>query len=128
MIVNEELKHLIVFLLKRGFSLVCVLATLIMMTYQFYKYVQNWDDTQVEYQNFNSREGDVYPSLAICLTALDEERLKEFGDNITARHYAEFLLGRRWDEKMLKVDYENVIKHLDEYILESVSYTHLRAH
>ena len=34
MIVNEELKHLIVFLLKRGFSLACASATLIMIIYQ----------------------------------------------------------------------------------------------
>ena len=101
MIVNEELKHLIVFLLKRGFSLACVFTTLIMMIYQLYMFCQNTDDTQVEYQYFNGREFDVYPSLAICLTAIDEERLKEFGDNITAKHYAEFLLGERWDERML---------------------------
>ena len=117
---NEKDERMLFFLLvlKRIFSLLCIFATLFMVNFQFYEFNLNSDETQVEYKTFNNGIGDPYPSIALCLTvAIYEDRLKEFGDNLTAIDYGRFLVGGNKDENMLKVDYEKVTTHWDEYIL-----------
>ena len=110
--------NLLVLTLQRGWVLLCICATLITVIMQCHNYGKGEDDTQVEYKSFNERELDVYPSIATCLTiAINEERLKVYGANYTAKDYDAFLKGLHWDENMLKVDYENVIQHWDEYII-----------
>ena len=104
--------------LKPGFALLCIFATLSTVIWQFHHYCKGEDETQVDYKHFNEAELDVYPSIALCVTiAIDEERLKEYGKNLTAKDYASFLLGDHWDSALLKIDYENVIKHWDDHIL-----------
>ena len=115
---NRGLNQLLMLALKRGFTLVCIFATLITAIWQFYTYGKGEDQTQVEYKHFNEAESDIYPSIALCVTtAVNEERLKEYGANFTAEQYVSFLQGKHWDQSMLKVDYENVIKKWDKNIL-----------
>ena len=49
--------------------------------------------------------------------AIKEEDLNIYRYNVTPLQYAEFLLGYHWDRNMMNIDYENVIQHLNEYIL-----------
>ena len=115
---NGTLNQYLMLGLKRGFTLVCIFATLITAIWQFYTYGKGEDQTQVEYKHFNEAESDIYPSIALCVTtAVNEERLKEYGANFTAEQYVAFLQGQHWDQSMLKVDYENVIKKWDKNIL-----------
>ena len=109
---NRGLNQLLMLALKRGFTLVCIFATLITAIWQFYTYGKGEDQTQVEYKHFNEAESDIYPSIALCVTtAVNEERLKEYGANFTAEQYVAFLQGQHWDQSMLKVDYEKCCKH-----------------
>lgn len=81
-------------------------------------YEKGEDETQVQYKSFNARKSDVYPSIALCLSnAIDDESLKEYGENLTAKDYSLFLLGQHWDKSMLNIDYERVVKRWDEHIL-----------
>ena len=124
---NVEVKRLIIFLLKGIWIFICTFATLLTVIWQCYKYGKGEDVTQVEYKNFNENELDIYPSIALCFTmAIKEERLSGYGYNVTPRQYADFLQGNSGygirnvtenTNNMMKIDYQNVIQHLDEYIL-----------
>ena len=115
---HERMLQLLVLALKRGLALLCIFDTVLFVKIQFDKYSQDLDETQVEYKSFNTRVDDPYPSIALCLTmAIHEERLKKFGENLTAQDYARFLEGSNGDENMLKVEYENVTTQWTDYIL-----------
>ena len=115
---HERMLQLLVLALKRGLALLCIFDTLLFVKIQFDKYNQDSDETQVEYKSFNTRVDDPYPSIALCLTmAIHEDRLKEFGENLTAQDYANFLAGANPDKNMLKVDYEKVTTQWREYVL-----------
>ena len=117
---NEHPSHWLVHVLRRCFALLCIFATLTTVTLQFHKYGKGEDETQVEYKKFNEGESDIYPSVGLCLTmAINEERLKKYGENFTSEQYVSFLTGTKydWNKEMLKVDYENVMQHWNEYIL-----------
>ena len=74
--------------------------------------------THMQYKSFNENEVDVYPSIGLCFTmAIKEGNLKLYGYNVTPSQYAGFLQGYTWDSNLMKVDYENVIQQLHEYIV-----------
>ena len=115
---NKRIGHCLVLLLNRCFTLFCVFSTLVAVILQFMTYHKGEDETQVQYKSFNARESDVYPSTALCLyNAIDEESLKEYGENLTAMDYSLFLIGEHWGKSMLNIDYERVFKKWDEHIL-----------
>ena len=115
---DERMLKWLVLALKRGFTVLCIVVTLVMVKIQIDLYRQNSDEAQVEYKNFNTGINDPYPSIAFCLTmAIYEDRLKEFGHNLTAQDYVRFLQGGNSDRNMLKVDYEKVTTQWNEYIL-----------
>ena len=91
---DERMLQFFVLVLKRCFTLLCIVVTLVLVKFQVDIYCQNSDETQVEYETFNTKIDDPYPSIAFCLTmAIHEDRLKEFGDNLTARDYAYVIAG-----------------------------------
>ena len=72
----------------------------------------------MEYKTYNENKMDIYPSIGVCFTmAVKEENLNNYGYNITSKKYVEFLNGYVWDSNLMKVDYENVIQRLGDYII-----------
>ena len=121
------MNQLLIYVLKRIWILFCAFATLLAVILQCYDYGKGQDVTQMEYKSFNENELDVYPSIGLCFTmAIKEEDLNIYRYNVTPLQYAEFLLGYHWDRNMMNIDYENVIQHLNEYIL-TYGYTGIHA-
>ena len=68
-------------------------------------------------------ETDLHPSLTICLDlAINEERLKMYGNNFKSSAYVRFLKGYVWDKEMLKVNYDEIMLNITDIIL-LVGYT-----
>ena len=95
----------------------CILATSMTMVWQCYNFYRGEENTIVEYKTFNEMETDVYPSIGLCWTLpINIENLKRHGKRFTPSSYAYFLAGYHWDKDMLKVDYNNVTIHFEDYI------------
>lgn len=103
----------------------CISLTIFSVATQFHNYLQNDDVTRVDYKRFNERKNDFYPSIGFCLTLpFKKEKLIEYGQNITPEAYADFIIGKKWDEDMLKIDYDYVVQDLHEYIVQ-VAYSNV---
>ena len=98
-------------------TLCCITATISTVTLQCLNYFEDEDVTRLEYKRFQEDDTDLYPSIGLCFTMpIRKERLKHYGLNVTAQAYSDFLAGKLWNEEMLKIDYEDVIQHLEQYV------------
>ena len=99
-------------------ALCCITATIFTVTLQCLSYFEDEDVTRLEYKRFQEDVKDLYPSIGFCFTMpIREERLRHYGLNVTPQAYSDFLTGKSLNEEMLKIDYDDVIQHLEQYIL-----------
>ena len=115
---KTSLTYISVEVLSYTFSVLCILGTLGLAFNCFLKYKENDDISRTSYQKFHfGGKENVYPSTTLCFVDpfLDHE-LQKYGDGINASSYSKFLLGRHWDDRMLKVDFDNVTISLTDYL------------
>ena len=106
--------------------LCCILLTIGTVVRQCHNYLQNEDVTRLDYKPFHEDEKDLYPSIGFCFTLpILKEKLRRYDPNLTPKAYSYFLAGENWDERMLKVNYADVIVNLREFIL-SYGYMNLK--
>ena len=100
------------------FLLVCTIATIGFICFCLYKYSLNDDISQVTFQEFHKKKDNIYPSLTICASSIFyEENLKSYGEGINISTYTDFMNGQNWDDRMIKVDYDNVTLNFSNYLL-----------
>ena len=69
----------------------------------------NEDSSIIEFNTFNGVGNDIYPTLTICFSGRGIFRLKYIKEKYGTRtHYEHFLRGEVWDDKLNKVEYEEV--------------------
>ena len=69
----------------------------------------NEDSSIIEFNTFNGVGNDIYPTLTICFSGRGIFRLKHIKEKYgTKTHYEHFLRGEVWDDKLNKVEYEEV--------------------
>ena len=109
------------------FSMICLFATIGLSIYALYRFSNDEDTTLVRVTKFLSSKDAIYPSLSFCiLPPFLEKQFKIYGDNsINMTSYIEFLDGEIWDDRFLKVDYDNVTVSLIDNILELEYETHV---
>ena len=97
---------------------ICTSATIAFICFCLYKYSQNDDVSQVTFQEFHKKKDNLYPSVSICLSSIFyEENLKSYGDGINISTYTDFMSGEYWDDRIDKVDYDNVTLNFSNYLL-----------
>ena len=108
------------------FSMICFLATMGLSIYVMYRYSKDEDTTLVRVTKFHSSKDAIYPSFSFCIfPPFLEKKFEVYGDySINMTSYTEFLDGKTWDERFLKVDYDNVTVSLSDNILEGYYVTH----
>ena len=100
------------------FHFICTSATIAFICFCLYKYSQNDDVSQVTFQEFHKKKDNLYPSVSICLSSIFyEEKLKSYGDGINISTYTDFMSGEYWDDRIEKVDYDNVTLNFSNYLL-----------
>ena len=94
-----------------------VLSTISCVLWCMWEYSLDLDLSQVDHKNFGEEENFIMPSFSLCFAnPFLADNLKHYGFNITIENYLDFLVGKYYDERMLKIDFENVTKDLDDYI------------
>ena len=108
--------------------MICILATVGLSIYSMYRYSLNEDTTEVRVTSFLSSKDSIYPSLSFCiLPPFLKNNFTIYGDeNINLTSYQNFLKGDFWDDKMLKVDYDNVTIALSDNLINGTYKTHSR--
>ena len=106
-----------------SFRLVCLFSTGALLMFCSWKFNQNESTSLVDFQKYNDKEKDIYPSFTLCFEIYpgmeglyDSKKLKEIYKIENRTRYIRFLRGEEWDKEMLKVDYDDVTMHLKDYV------------
>ena len=98
------------------FHCICVLATIILSSKCIYDFFLNENISLVEYRSFQEFGHSGYPSISLCiLYPFLENKLRMHGSGINVTSYVMFLNGSLSDERMAKIDYDNVTISLSDY-------------
>ena len=104
------------------FHLSCLLATVALQIQCLLNYFRNEDVSIVEYKTLSNPsttlirdpEDNFYPSISFCIiNPFLESKLKSYGNGINTTSYSKFLQGDLWDDRMLKIDYDDVTVSLN---------------
>lgn len=102
------------------FRLVCIVITASIIAYNISLYSQDEDLTEVSYQMYNQDEEGIYPGITICVaTPFRNKELEMYGARINKTTYGNFLRGRLWDDRMLRVNFDSVTMDIKDYLIEA---------
>ena len=105
---------------KYVFHFLCGVATVGFTIYCVHQYIKDEDVARIEFAEFNAEEDNIYPTITLCFPSpLIEEKLASYGEGITVGSYSAFLTGQNgsWDERMAKIDYDDVSINIEDYFL-----------
>ena len=97
------------------FRILCLVFTILMVSYWCYTYDQDDDLVTVDYKAFDNSKATVLPTVSICVdNPFPDKKLEQIDKNLNSSTYRQFLTGRVYGEMLADVDYENVtIQHSD---------------
>ena len=99
------------------FRIACLITTISLSVYWFYKFSLNKDLIAIEYKKYYAQEKDVYPMLSICLrNPISETKLRKINPTVSVASYIEFLSGNYFDPKLLDIDYLEIIENMADYV------------
>ena len=99
------------------FNLACWVATISLTSYWLHRFLMDEDLVKVEYKKYFAEEKAVFPVLSLCLKdSISEKKLNQTGAQVTVSTYLDFLNGKYFDQKMLNIKYEDIIKNMSDYI------------
>ena len=98
-----------------SFRLGCLISTGALLIFCSWKFNKNDSTSLVDFQTYNDKEKDIYPSFTLCFYSYggmeglyDKQKLNETYKIENRTRYISFLNGEEWDTEMLKVDYDDV--------------------
>ena len=105
--------------LKYAYVIILVSATIALGIDCFNDYLKDEDVSLTEYKKFNHEDHEnIYPSVTFCVEPpFIAKKLDDIFDDIDVTKYKNFLGGKTWDERLLRVDYDNVTVSLDDSLL-----------
>ena len=99
------------------FTWICIAGTIVSMFHCLQNYFKDGDVSKIEFKQFNQDEDGIAPSISLCFKDLFiNKRLEEFGEGINSKMYRSFLQGKTHDNRMAKIDYDNVTIDINEYL------------
>ena len=92
--------------------------------------MKNEDTTSINLITFLNEKDAIYPSLSFCiLPPFLENKFEIYGDKeINMTSYIDFLLGNTWNDRFLKINYDNVTVSLSENLNFAGYYIHSRSY
>ena len=107
--------------IKILYFVVCLFSTILLSIYSIARYNKNEDTTLVEITKFLSSDDAVYPSFSFCILPpyLDRKFEVYDDDKINSSSYEKFLAGKFWDDRFLKIEYDNVTISLSDNLIKA---------
>ena len=107
------------------FRFVCMMLTISFVTYNIILYSEDEDLTEVSFKMYNQDEESIYPGITLCVDKpFETYKLKKFGKGINKTAYKQFIQGRLWDERMLKINLDSVVIDIKDYLIEACIKSH----
>ena len=105
---------------ERSFTVECVLVTFGLVCWCFYEYQLDLDLSLISFKEFAEDDNMIMPEMSLCF--FDPFLTEKFDNgelqfNVSYQQYKDFLLGRTWDDRMLHIDFDNVTKRIDDYLV-----------
>ena len=107
---------------NRSFLLICVITTVGLTIYCIYQYSLNEDVSQISFKHYHEDEDSIYPAITLCFTDYMNRSL--FKDASSEKEYKDFMKGNSLTDEMRKIDYDEVIIDINEYILAVIQTYH----
>ena len=102
------------------FRFVCKMLTLSLVTFNIILYFEDEDLTEISFKMYNQDEESIYPGITICIDKpFDNNKLEKFGEGSNKTMYTQFLQGRMWDDRMLKINFDSVVIDIKDYLIEA---------
>ena len=102
------------------FSLLCVLGTVGLGIECLRKFIADEDISLNDYvkYHYEDYEKNIYPSFSFCIVnPFLDQNLRKYGNDINVTSYSYFLQGLFWDDRMLKIDYDNVTVSIEDSLV-----------
>ena len=104
----------------RGFfKLFVSMMTFVLAGLCFYKFIWDYDISQIFFQKYHQDSHSIYPTLTLCILnehIFQKEKFSDLKKHINAISYASFLKGEHWDDDMSAVDFDDVTLNIEDYI------------
>ena len=99
------------------FIFLCSVGTLSLCAVWVYRYGLNDDSTLVDYKKFSETDDYLFPTVSFCLCndMFSQDRLADY--SVNASSYSEFLRGNMFENRMLKISYQNITTEMVDYII-----------
>ena len=111
--------------INKFYNLVCVISTIALQIYCLSNYLKDEDVSAVLFTKYHSSQEAIYPSLSLCIrNPFIESKFDRYENDINMTSYIKFLQGNFWDDKMLKVEYDNVSVSLSDNLIRGYYYAH----
>ena len=102
-----------------------VVATISCVACCIREYCLDLDLSQVDHKKFGDEKSYIMPAFSLCFgNPFLKKNLDDYNLNITIHDYLNFLEGKYSDARMYEIDFENVTKRLDDYILTYKLFPH----
>ena len=102
------------------FHVLCIILTVLMVTYNVILYSADEDLSEVSYKMYNEDEESAFPGITICIASpFESKKLEAYGMGIDKSTYQKFLRGQLWEEQMLKINFQNVTLNINDYLIEA---------
>ena len=78
------------------------------------------DVSLVNYKQYHTTTDSIYPSLTLCFNnPFLNDKLEQYGTGINTTTYSNFLKGLHWDNRMTRIDYDEVTLDISKYLEEA---------
>ena len=99
------------------FNAICLAVAIALIVYWTYQFSLNKDVSSIDYKRYHDSELDKYPLLSICFKDfLSKTKLQEQNNRTKVSEYVSFLKGKKFQPRLLEIDFKNVTKNISEYI------------
>ena len=105
-----------------GFTTICILCTLSMVGYWFYKFAEEDRDIGVvDYESFETISENPFPVVTFCFYDIFLPRkFADISPDMDITEYVEYLNGEVYDKAYERIDYWNVTMSLEDYFLYGI--------
>ena len=101
---------------EKTFLTICVISTLLLISYCVYQYALNEDTSVIAFQRYNANEDNIYPAVTLCFG--DYFKPNMFENSSDEDDYKDFLSGNIWNDKMDRIRYDDTVKDIEDYLLQ----------